>query len=78
MVLLFLHARVGSDVVGTVAHVPGIGDVGATVQGGYVAAWAPELTRDEAAQGIGLTLTLTDGSTVQISPEDLRAAADRD
>lgn len=76
--LLFFNARVGADVEGAVAHVPGVGDVEATVTGGLVAAWAPELTPEEARQGIGVTLSLTDGRTVEISPAELRESQTAD
>lgn len=74
VMLLFFNARVGDDVDHAVAHVPGVGDVETTVEDGMIAAWAPELTPDEARDGIGVTLHLSDGRSVEISPAQLREA----
>jgi len=72
--LLFLHARVGEEVQEAVAHIPGHGDVHATVQGGYLAAWAPEVNPGELEEGIGVTLTLAEGDSRQFSPDEVREA----
>lgn len=70
--LWFFHARVGAEAEEAVVHLPGHGDVQATVQGGYVAAWAPEVDPDELAQGVGVTLYLADGDAIRLSPDQVR------
>lgn len=69
--LLFFHAQAGAEVERAIAHVPGHGDIDATVQGGYVAAWAPEVDPEELEPGLSVTLFLTDGEAIELSPDEL-------
>lgn len=68
--------RVGRDVVGVVFDTVAKGPVTATVRNGHVAAWWPDAPHLEAriptAPEIrGATLTLRDGSTREVSVEEL-------
>ena len=70
--VLMMYARVGADVSAAVVHTPGAGDVEATVTNGYLAAWAPGLPENALDEpSIGLTLYLTDGSEVELTPTEL-------
>lgn len=72
--VLMLYARVGADVSAAVVHTPGAGDVEATVTNGFLAAWAPGLPLDAFEQpSIGITLYLTDGSEVELTPQQVSA-----
>ena len=74
--VLMLYARVGEQVSAVVVHTPGAGDVEATVTNGYVAAWAPGLPDDAFDEpSIGLTLHLADGTEIEMTPEEVEAAA---
>lgn len=73
--VLMLYGRVGADVRAAVVHTPGVGDVEATVTNGFVAAWAPGLPRDAFDEpAIGMTLYLADGSTADLTPDEVWAA----
>ena len=73
--LLMLYGRVGADVEAVVVHVPDVGDVEATVTNGYVAAWAPGMSQEGFTDiGPAMTLYLDDGSTVELTPEQVLAS----
>lgn len=74
-IVLMLYGRVGPEVTAVVVHTPDVGDVEATVTNGFVAAWAPALP-EHAFDGpaIAMTLYLSDGSEVHLTPEDVWAA----
>jgi hypothetical protein len=69
--------RVGSEVVGVVFHTVAKGPVTATVRNGHVAAWWPDAPMNEqqenatAPEIYGATVRLRDGSTREISVEEL-------
>jgi hypothetical protein len=70
--------RVGSDVVGVVFDTVAKGPVTATLRNGHVAAWWPDAPTTEQQENArtapeirGATLTLRDGSTREVSVEEL-------
>jgi hypothetical protein len=70
--------RVGSDVVGVAFDTVAKGPVTATVRNGHVAAWWPDAPTTEELENArtapeirGATVTLRDGSTREISVEEL-------
>lgn len=70
--------RVGSDVVGVVFDTVAKGAVTATVRNGHVAAWWPDAPTTEELENArtapeirGATVTLRDGSTREVSVEEL-------
>ena len=72
--------RVGSNVVGVVFDTVAKGPVTATVRNGHVAAWWPDAPTTEQAENArtapeirGATVTLRDGSTREVSVEELSA-----
>lgn len=73
---LAVSGRVGADVTGVVAHTPDAGDVQATVQDGYWAAWWPtQFDRADGPEmdGLSFTVTLRDGSTFEATYDDVAA-----
>jgi hypothetical protein len=73
-----IRGRVGSNVVGVVFHTVAKGAVTATVRDGHVAAWWPDAATTEAQESAhtapeisGATVTLRDGSTREVSVEEL-------
>ncbi|WP_020574952.1 hypothetical protein [Actinopolymorpha alba] len=73
-----VHGRVGADVVRVVFDTVAKGPVTATVREGHVAAWWPDAPTTEQQENAatapeirGATLTLRDGSTRQVSVEEL-------
>jgi hypothetical protein len=70
--------RVGRDVVGVVFDTVAKGPVTPTVRNGHVAAWWPDTSMTEEQENArpapevrGATLTLRDGSTREVSVEEL-------
>jgi hypothetical protein len=70
--------RVGSNVIGVVFHTVAKGPVTATVRNGHIAAWWPDAPTAEQQENArtapeirGATVTLRDGSTRDISVEEL-------
>ena len=70
--------RVGSNVVGVVFDTVAKGPVTATVRNGHVAAWGPDAPTTEQQENArtapeirGATVTLRDGSTREVSVEEL-------
>lgn len=69
-----LSGRVGPDVTAVIAHAPDVGDVQATVRDGYFAAWWPAANDDAELpelEGLTLTVTVTDGSSYDVSYEEI-------
>jgi hypothetical protein len=73
-----VRGRVGRDVVGVVFDTVAKGPVTATVRNGHVAAWWPDAPTTEEHENArtapeirGATVTLRDGSTREVSVEEL-------
>ncbi|GII67384.1 hypothetical protein Skr01_74690 [Sphaerisporangium krabiense] len=73
-----VSGRVGADVVGVVFDTVAKGPVTATVREGHVAVWWPDAPTTESRENAatapeirGATLTLRDGSTRQVTVEEL-------
>ena len=74
--VLAVSGRAGAEVASVVAHTPTTGDVQATVQDGFWAAWWPaELDRVAGPEmdGLSFTVTLRDGSTFEAAYDDVAA-----
>lgn len=75
-VVLSVSGRAGEQVQSIVAHTPSTGDVQATVQDGYWAAWWPAVFdpgNGPQMDGLAFTVTLRDGSTFEATYDDLGA-----
>jgi len=69
-----ISGRVGPQVVSVVAHDLTVGDVRATVADGYWAAWWPTPVAPGTApdlDGLTLTVTVADGSTYEVTHEEI-------
>lgn len=73
-----VRGRVGSDVVGVIFDTVAKGPVTATVRNGHVAAWWPDAPTTEQQENArtapeirGATVTLRDGSTREVTVEEL-------
>ncbi len=68
----YAYGRAGADVTSVVLHTSAQGDVRASMAEGLWAAWWPSPESDPEVGGTTATLTLRDGTTRQVSLDDLQ------